>query len=360
MVDGRTTTVADISRNVSKLEKEVQSTQDSIGASGGVSYKHWSFTNTGILDKFICGQGNPEGLGIGSFVEAFNMWIHAPGNEIKAKDVTSTTKKLTALLYQDTEIRMITSVGHTSIFPYYKKVDVSPKMGIPVPVLGSWKDWFGQDGLDGHSQDIIHLSRECKAEHENYVSDNLPQKSLELRSMATSMMTECTDFITNWHGVIHQECMTLDQIGLPRAAILQLLSDQTHWLVNQMRQIRSEAYAASQNVTFRSRLTRHLWVTMKVHAFMSEISELKFKHHPSMSNAFVRFLTTNLATLTSPSDTKLRVAVTKLLEEKFKSFQDEITTLRSEVKAMKGVAQRASDDVTKILKFHPELARPKK
>ena len=77
-------------------------------------------------------------------------------------------------------------------------------------------------------------------------------------------------------------------------------------------------------------------------------------------NAFVRFLTVNLATLTSPSDKKLSAAVAKLLEGKLKSMQDDITKLRADVKAANSIANRAADDVAKILKFHPDLTRPKK
>jgi hypothetical protein len=178
--------------------------------------------------------------------------------------------------------------------------------------------------------------------------------------MATNMMNDTVEFYASWHEVMLSTYQRLIQLGLPSKEIMQLLSNWTHFLVKSLYQIRRHVYQASTSISPLKRLTRHLWYTMKVHEFMASVRELEFKNHPTMSNAFVSFLTVNLAKLTTPSDASLKKIVKALLDEEIKKIAVQVDSLSTQLKSVASQHRATADKVELIVKHHPELLKPKK
>ena len=155
-----------------------------------------------------------------------------------------------------------------------------------------------------------------------YCEDNLPAGVLRDHAIRSAEFTR--DFFQAFVGHIEDEITMLTSFGLGEAQVMLLMSNQLMQICDDLFDFRHAAI----NVDASNRAetsARYAWVTLQALGKMTEYLKMKFKHHPSITGTFVRFLTRQTAE-TSTSGLKARVDA---LESTVKSLKTKVEALPS-------------------------------
>jgi hypothetical protein len=182
--------------------------------------------------------------------------------------------------------------------------------------------WRGGGVGDGVKERLVASLRMAVERQRVYCEDNLPAGVLRDHAIRSAEFTR--DFFQAFVGHIEDEITMLTSFGLGEAQVMLLMSNQLMQICDDLFDFRHAAI----NVDASNRAetsARYAWVTLQALGKMTEYLKMKFKHHPSITGTFVRFLTRQTAE-TSTSGLKARVDA---LESTVKSLKTKVEALPS-------------------------------
>ena len=98
-------------------------------------------------------------------------------------------------------------------------------------------------------------------------------------------------FLLGMFAHIDDELTKLTAMGIDTDAVLTLVSGQVIHIYESLFDVRQHAKEMSATGSKVAILVSTIWHTMEAHQVMGEYMALRFKHHPAISSAYVRFLT---------------------------------------------------------------------
>lgn len=200
-------------------------------------------------------------------------------------------------------------------------------------MLKSFDEWRGtSEGMsmgDGRRERLLSDVRGAAAAHRQYCVDNLPPSPL--RDLAIKTGEDTVAFYQDLFNYIDQELTNLDTINIKPEHVLLLLSNQVVRLCDDLYAVR--AFGANLRLdNLPLAATRLAWFSLQAMTCMGTYSKARFRDHPGVNSAYLRFLT-------------CRVAAQAEL-----GIKDVVTSLVTKVKSLeKSVAEAATKDSVKKL-----------
>ena len=195
-----------------------------------------------------------------------------------------------------------------------------------IKMLKSMNDWRGtSEGMsmgDGIRDQLLVDMRSAVANHAQYCRDHLPEGTL--RSMAIQTGNETSAFFTSMVGYIEAEITTLGNLSIQDSHILLLLSNQVVRMCDDIHEIRTHGSRTSlDNLPLAA--ARFASVTLRALGCMNTFAKARFKDHPAINSAYMRFLTCSVASQSSLGVKEAIEALTKRMTKVEKVAADAAT-----------------------------------
>eukprot|EP00984_Skeletonema_dohrnii_P009294 scaffold3548_cov79-Skeletonema_dohrnii-CCMP3373.AAC.1 len=349
LVDGETYGLERIVRMLLDHDKRISSAEDAIATKDGIVFNGVRFASESAFKEYLLDKGI-TGFEVSCMVDGFSLAVHETEEDMKESDSTSTSKALLRLGYSMVDYYAIASMFNKSL-PIYTGSAKATSMGQLIDCFSKPDRWEGSDGHDGRSTENLNVLTIAKENVGSRAEDFIEDE--DIVNACKSNALKSLEFHSFMHKYFNDIRHKLRQRGMPEKDVRMLLSNQLHLIMKSLRAIRRNAYPVSApRISVLDRLVRQWWVTLLTIQKMDEFIEYGFEHHPIISSSFVRFLTDHLASskTTSGQDDK---ALKKLVDEAKKAMEDQVKQLSADV-------QKCKDKQEVILKYHPELLKPKK
>uniref|UniRef100_A0A7S2LV98 Uncharacterized protein n=1 Tax=Skeletonema marinoi TaxID=267567 RepID=A0A7S2LV98_9STRA len=346
MVDGKIFTLSDIIRKVLKLEEDGKDMRGMIEAKGGVSIGTMTFASVDELGDLIRRE-LPSGVKAGvirCFVDAILLFVHV--DDPSTADQANYKKLNQDLTAKDCSL---ISQCHSSMCPQYTGTAKDYIPGKAIECFSSPACWEG-DGLDGKQSSIAGDADKSAAKLKG-LAESLLKDSPTLLSLALLMGDRSEKWHTKFHAHLASELKTLEKLKLPTDDIFLLFSDLFRLIVELFHAERTSVHAIDDDVDSVDRLTVLIWTTLKVHGLMQDFIDAKFKNHPIVQAAFVRFLTTKIGQNTAAALS----ANVKSLEKKFTAVDTKAELAAKKSKEAASTARSTADSLAALKTKNPQL-----
>ena len=165
-----------------------------------------------------------------------------------------------------------------------------------IKMLKSMDDWRGtSEGMsmgDGIRDQLLADIRSATTNHAQYCRDNLPEG--KFRALALQTGSETLAFFIALVGYIEAEITTLGNLNIPTSHILLLLSNQIVRMCDDIHEIRTHGSRTSLD-NHPLAAARFACVTLRALGCMGTFAKARFKDHPAINSAYMRFLTCSVA-----------------------------------------------------------------
>lgn len=347
-VDGQLFTLEGLCRLLKQHEAKISSVEDALNAKGGVMIGGEHVASEPALKLFLLNHAC-TGEEIGGLVDCCSLACHE-SEEMKDSDKSSAAKAFLKLGYSEVDMTVVKSCQDKTI-PAYCGSAKATSQGVLIDCFSSDQRWEGSGGQDGRSTEIIQSLMIAKENVSVYAADHFVDD--DMKNIAKALALASLEFHTHLHKYFNDTMLKLSQRGMSSKNIRSLLSNQYHLIMQDINAIRRKAhYLSNKHVTKIDRMTRVVWVTLKTHQKMDEYLKYSFEHHLLITSSYVRFLTDNFASV-KPSGGHDEKMWKKALDDYKRSYDERISKLESELKSTK-------DQLSLILKYHPDLLKPKK
>lgn len=173
----------------------------------------------------------------------------------------------------------------------------------PVPLIGSAKNvlpgqtlsfiatvgmWRGEGGNDGKREQLLKALNLGYEHARQYAREALPPG--QLQDLALVLASKSIAFITSLFNYLEDEITKLIGIGITPKSVLLLASNQVMHIFESFYNVRQHA-RETVNVSPVDLFISQVWATLQCHKVMQEYTKLRFKHHPAIASAYMRFLT---------------------------------------------------------------------
>ena len=241
---------------------------------------------------------NPRGLGMASFVDVVSIWAFL--------NVSQTSAEWLSMMEKSAKLGLgplDTSYIHSMTYKYPPKFagKVSAILSTEhIKMLKSMDSWRGtSEGMsmgDGIHDQLLADMRSAATNHAQYCHDHLPEG--KLRSLAIRTGTETLAFFISLVGYIEAEITTLGNLNIQDSHILLLLSNQVVRMCDDIHEIRTHGSRCSlDNLPLAA--AKFASVTLRALACMNTFAKARFKDHPAINSAYMRFLTCSVASQSS-------------------------------------------------------------
>ena len=114
----------------------------------------------------------------------------------------------------------------------------------------------------------------------------------ELATLAGDMATTTQAWLQTVHAFFDEDLTELTELGVDIEESLTLISEYTILIYDVFYMHSQKLIQFSLEVDRAEYLSRVIWVSLLIHQEMARFTQTeKMKHHPTLSNAFIRFLT---------------------------------------------------------------------
>ena len=280
-------TLRSMSQTVGKLATRYQNS--------GVVYGGHSFPSVEEFSKWYMSH-NPSGAGVAAFVDFVSIWAFVNvSTETSAEWLASVEKSAKlGLGSQDT------AYVHTMSHKYPPRIagkGVSVVLSTEcIKMLKLFEEWRGtSEGMsmgDGIRERILSDVDGAVANHRQYCLDMMPESALW--DLAIQTGEDTSTFYHHLFNYIDQELHNLTTINIKKDHILLLLSNQLVRMCDDMHAVRSAGSSVRLD-NLPGAATRLAWVSLQAMVCMGTYTKARFRDHPGVSSAYLRFLTCRVA-----------------------------------------------------------------
>lgn len=274
-----------ISNLVGTLESRMHST--------GINFGGNSFLSDEAFAVWFMAE-NPRGLGMAAFVDIVSIWsfLNIPQTSAEWLSMLEKSVKLGFGALDTAYIHSMT-IKYPAKFAGKAVVILSTEH---IKMVKSMDDWRGTSaGMsmgDGIRDQLLSEIRSAVTNHSQYCRDHLPDG--KLRAMAIQSGGDTLAFFIALVGYIEAEITTLGNLSIQDPHILLLLSNQIVWMCDDISDIRTHGSRTSLN-NHPLTAARFACVTLRALACMDTFAKARFKDHPAINSAYMRFLTCSVA-----------------------------------------------------------------
>lgn len=287
-VDGQNFTLRELVLKLMSLDSDVQDLSAKIRAKGGITVGNSYFPSYDNLVGIIKTE-NPSANTVSCFVDAQLIFGHV-------KTLTPREQKDTASLNKDLSVTDSTLIDiATATYPLIEPYTGTAKDYTPGASLDCFKSkevWSGAGHSAGQGREakIADQARAARSKVENIAQQKL-KNAPTLLALALEMARRSEDWHLELHKYFTAEQSVLGALKLPDDDIFQLFSEVFQLIAESWHVHRSAVHVVGDNIDPVERLATYIWSTLRVHEIMEEFVIARFKHHPIIQSAFVRFLT---------------------------------------------------------------------
>ena len=239
---------------------------------------------------------NPGGVGVAAFVDFVSIWAFVNVSTETSVEWLASVEKSAKLGLGSQDTAYVHTMSH-KYPPRIAGKGVSVVLSTEcIKMLKSFEEWRGtSEGMsmgDGTRERILSDVRGAVANHRQYCFDTLPESPL--RDLAIKTGEDTSTFYHNLFNYIDQELHNLTTINIRTDHILLLLSNQLVRICDDMHAVRSAGSSVRlDNLPAAS--TRLAWVSLQAMGCMGTYTKARFRDHPGVSSAYLRFLTCRVA-----------------------------------------------------------------
>ena len=261
--------------------------------SSGISFEGMNFHSDEDFVKWFMAN-NPRGLGMSAFVDIISIWSFL--------NVPQTSAEWLSMLEKSAKLGfgpLDTAYIHSMTYKYPPKFAGKATVILStehIKMLKSMDDWRGtSEGMsmgDGIRDQLLSEIRSAATNHAQYCRDNLPEG--KFRSMAIQTGNETLAFFIALVGYLEAEITTLGNLSIQDSHVLLLLSNQIVRMCDDIHEIRTHGSRTSLD-NHPLAAARFACVTLRALACMNAFATARFKDHPAINSAYMRFLTCSVA-----------------------------------------------------------------
>lgn len=313
---------------ISTLEAKVE-IQMERSKNHGVIFHKVAFSSELEFDQWYL-KSDVNGKGLAGFVDLVSIWSFASlSTETAAEWLQSLSHSQSVGLGNKVEVEYSHSMStrYPSAFVGKAELITATQTFKIFEKLVLWRGGGVGDGIKERLLDSLRIA----VDHQRvYCEDTIPPGTVRDHAIRSAEFTR--DFFHAFVVHIEDEITMLTSYGLGENQVMLLMSNQLMQVCDDLFEYRHAAI--NVDPTNRSdTAARYAWVTLQALGKMAEYLKAKFKHHPSITGTFVRFLTRQ----TADSSTA--------------SLKSKLETLESTVKSLKsGAASKAE-----VEKVHNKL-----
>ena len=336
-----------------KLTTRVQALEAAIRSRGGVSCGLVSCASKSELEAKLRAEILSPTLAL-DVAKLFVEVVTAYAFQVSIKVVDDQVRK-EKKAFKDTSVSdefgqqfiLLLADPHMAIFTGNKEVVVDKKL----LAFDTMVTWLGVGGRGGRLQKNEALIAEMTKKH-NQAVDQLLLAGSDLALLANFMMAKTGTFLSGWHAYIHSESQRLPEVGFAKEALLLLISDQTLAIMEELHKTRVDYPTWSKDVEPHTYLTEVVWVAMKTHTIMAEMTSTGFASHPAIVSTFMQHLTAQAT----------RGSSAKLLDDFKRSITKEVDGVRTEiakakVQAVNDSSLKLSQAITDLVRKNPSIKK---
>ena len=262
--------------------------------SSGVTYQGCSFASPEEFSKWYM-LHNPSGSGMAAIVDFVSIWCFSQASAQTSVEWLSTVEKSAKLGLGSQETAYVHTMSHKYPPRLAGKVTVILSTE-SIKMLKSFDEWRGtSEGMsmgDGRRERILTDVRNAARAHRQYCMDYLPASPL--RDLAIKTGEDTVMFYQDLFSYIDQELTNLDTINIKPEHVLLLLSNQVVRLGDDLHALR--AFGANIRLdNLPVAATRLAWFSLQAMTCMGTYSKARFRDHPGVNSAYLRFLTCRVA-----------------------------------------------------------------
>ena len=169
----------------------------------------------------------------------------------------------------------------------------------------------------------------------DYIRETLP--SGKFHDMALFLAAESLNFIQALFNHMEDKITKLMGMGIDKEPVLILVSGQVIHVFESLFDVRQHAREMNKGPKI-DVLVSVVWATLEAHQVMAEYMNLRFKYHPAINAAYVRFLTrqagANSSAVLATRLNSLEGLVTKIKNDFESHVKNEFKKLDSKVEAL--------------------------
>ena len=321
----------------SQLEARIVKLEADVVAQGGVVFEHSSFSSEQEIRDIVLRE-DPQGKAIAAFVTPITVYAHDTAF-VPTKGWRDTVKaELKTGGFTAAEAKFL--VAATLRLPSWYVGSGEAVAGKQLHAFTSVIGWKGRGGIIGVKGQIKASARTAKGNLATYITQMLPAGS-ELATLAVDMSNATQAWLGTVHSFFDDDLSELGELGVDPEEALTLISEYTILMYDVFYVFSQKLLQFSLDVNRADYLTRVIWVSLLIHQEMARFTATeKMKHHPTLSNAFIRFLTKATAANSAASIAK-RLAALEKSGGPTKQVQEE-------AKKAKSLANKAQDDIAKL------------
>ncbi len=345
IVRGKCFTFKSLIEMILDLKKEVADLQNMVAAKGGVSIGPISFASVDELRDLIRKE-LPNGVKAGvirCFVDAITLFVYV--NDLSSSEQANYKKLNENLTSQDCAL---IAQAHSAMCPQYTGTAKEYAPGKSIQCFSDPEGWDGE-GLDGKQSSIADEADKSASKLKGQ-AENLLRNAPTLLSLALSMGDRSEKWHTKLHAHLAHEIKTLSKLKLPVDDIFLLFSDLFRLIAELFYAERAAVHDIDDHVDSVERLTVIIWTTLKVHGLMQDFIDAKFKNHPIVQAAFVRFLTTKIGQNTAAA----LASNVKDLEKKLSALDTKVDVATKKAKESMSAAQTVGHTLTALKNKNPQ------
>lgn len=261
----------------------------------GVVYGGHSFPSLEDYSRWYMSQ-NPSGVGVAAFVDFISIWAFLGVSTETSVEWLSSVEKSAKLGLGSQDTAYVHTMSH-QYPPRLAGKGVSSVLSTEcIKMLKSFEEWRGtSEGMsmgDGTRERILSDIRGAVINHKQYCLDSLPDSAL--RDLAIQTGEDTGAFYHNLFNYIDQELHNLTTINIKQDHILLLLSNQLVRMCDDMHAVRAPGSSVRLD-NLPAAASRLSWVTLQAMMCMGTYSKARFRDHPGVSSAYLRFLTCRVA-----------------------------------------------------------------
>jgi len=329
----------------SQMEARIVKLEADVVAQGGVVFDHSSYSSEQEIKNLVLRE-DPQGSAIAAFVTPLTIFSH-DNNFVPAKGWRDTVKaELKTGGFTAAEGKFLCAA--TQRLPSWYAGTGEVVAGKLLSAFTTMDGWKGRGGIIGQKGVIAASARTAKGNLTTYINQKLPSGS-ELAGLAVDMANATQSWLSTVHSFFNDDLAELQELGVSPEESLTLISEYTILMYDVFYLHSQKLIQFSLEVDRSDYLSRVIWVSLLIQQEMARFTQTeKMKHHPTLSNAFIRFLTKATAANSSAGIAKRLAALEKTggpakqAQEDAKKAkamanktQDELTKLREEVTRMK-------------------------
>lgn len=291
----------DVAARLKTLEAKVEIQLERAKSQGVIFHKVAFSSELEFMQWYM--KENTTGKGLAAFVDLVLIWAFASlSNETAAEWLQSLLRQRSVGLDHKVEVEYSHSMSSRYPAAFVGKAELITSTQT-FKIFEKLLLWQGGGVGDGVEERLLDSLRMAVERQRVYCEDMLPAGVVREHAIRSAEFTR--DFFQAFVVHIEDEITMLSSFGLGESQVMLLMSNQLMQICDDLFEFRHAAInVANSNRTETG--ARYAWVSLQALGKMAEYMKAKFKHHPSITGTFVRFLTRQTAD-TSAAGLKVKV-----------------------------------------------------